>query len=121
MHVFCAVIAQNNNIFNGGNGDGFTALYINNGNIFNGGPGDGYATTTVLVNLPVHFVYFKATPQAQKVNLNWRTSLEQSADKFEIERSEDGRIFAKIGEVKAEGNATLGNAYSFTDHQPVKG
>lgn len=51
----------------------------------------------------------------QDVNLSWTTLTELDADHFEVERSEDGRTFEKIGEVGALGNSAITRNYSYND------
>jgi hypothetical protein len=40
---------------------------------------------------------------------------------YNIERSEDGIEFTKIGEIKSAGNTTVNTNYSFTDKAPFNG
>lgn len=111
-----------NPIFNGGNGDGYARNDFAEvaGNIFNGGNGDGWATAVSLVNLPVRFTYFKAEPSGTTALLLWETSSEQDAEKFEVERSEDGLNFQLIGQ-RAATNTNGTVAYRFTDNRPLAG
>ena len=58
----------------------------------------------------------------QTVNIiNWTTSSEINNSHFDIERSEDGIEFTKIGETKSAGNTTVNTNYSFTDKSPLSG
>ena len=66
------------------------------------------------VVVPLKFISFTV----QKCNngqvcLNWKTANEQNVSHFEIERSEDGIHFIRIGNIAAQ-NQTTAN-YSFTD------
>jgi len=115
--------SSQNAIFNGGNGDGFA---INGyaeiaGNIFNGGNGDGWATAVNMINLPVHFTYFKANAIGSAVLLQWQTSSEQDADRFEIERSEDGMHFNYLSRITATGAGNVATTYEYTDKSPFPG
>lgn len=77
-------------------------------------PGSGEA-------LPVVFSRFDAQKFAASVQLNWGTSAEIQNDRFEIERSVDGRNFATIGKVKGNGSTSQANNYSFIDYTPASG
>ncbi|RYD95138.1 MAG: hypothetical protein EOP50_08450 [Sphingobacteriales bacterium] len=46
--------------------------------------------------------------------LQWTTSSEKDASRFEVEFSADGLTFSKVGEVAASGNNAVEKAYSFT-------
>lgn len=48
-------------------------------------------------------------------DLNWATLTEVNADHFEVERSDDGRTFEKIGDVAAFGNSSIRRNYSYDD------
>lgn len=50
--------------------------------------------------------------------LNWNTLNEERTDKFEIERSADGKRFTKIAGQQANGTASI---YSYTDKSPIQG
>ncbi len=72
--------------------------------------------------LPVTLLYFRSTVQAdQSVLCSWATTMEKSADFFEIERSSNGRDFVTIGHVKAVGNSQVKQTYSFIDNNPLTG
>jgi hypothetical protein len=53
--------------------------------------------------------------------LTWQTTTEKNNAQFQIERSQNGEIFSKIGEVKGRGNSNVEQNYTFTDASPVKG
>ena len=65
---------------------------------------------------PLHLLTFTAKRANTANLLNWTTAQEVNTDRFEIERSSNGREFSKIGTVKA-GNTS----YSFADNNPVNG
>jgi hypothetical protein len=52
---------------------------------------------------------------ANAVQLNWETLQEINASHFDVERSEDGNRFSKIGTVAATGNTQNRSVYSFID------
>lgn len=65
--------------------------------------------------LPVKFLSFSAAKSSTGVSVQWATAEEINADVFQIERSEDSRTWRTIGTVKAAGNSTSVNNYSFVD------
>lgn len=74
--------------------------------------------------LPVKLISFYAKAQDNQVQLTWQTSSETNSDGFDIERSENGKDFEKIGFVKTEsqnGNSNEKLGYSFTDETPIEG
>lgn len=121
--LFTIHASSQNAIFNGGDGDGYALDEYAEiaGNIFNGGNGDGWAAATILFNLPVHFSYFKADIVGDAVVLKWETASEQNADRFEIERSEDGSDFKNLGKIKSTGAGNVRTTYTFTDRSPFAG
>jgi endonuclease I len=62
--------------------------------------------------LPVTIIDFTATKKDESVLLTWYATQETAFKKYEIERSIDGRIFNKIGEVEGKNLAN----YNFTDN-----
>jgi hypothetical protein len=69
--------------------------------------------------LPVELVSFTATTDLSGVILQWMTASELDNDRFEIERSEDGKSFSKIGTVTGNGTSNRKIKYSFTDTKPL--
>jgi hypothetical protein len=70
--------------------------------------------------LPVTLINFKATDYTDAVQLSWTTVNEFSFDKYELQRSADGRDFTKIGLVRAI-NTPLVNTYNWSDNTPLSG
>lgn len=64
--------------------------------------------------LPVKYEYFKGAMFPAFARLTWKTSYENNAATFEIERSYDGNNFEKIGQVAAT-NSSTGSLYSYDD------
>ncbi|MGB3006017.1 MAG: T9SS type A sorting domain-containing protein, partial [Chitinophagaceae bacterium] len=56
-----------------------------------------------------------------QVQLHWATANESNSSHFEIERSMNGRIFTKIGEVDSRGNSMVQQRYEFADLYPFFG
>lgn len=65
--------------------------------------------------LPVELMNFNAFALGVDAVLEWATASEVNNDRFEIERSVDGKLFEKIGEVRGAGTATDVQRYSFLD------
>ncbi len=78
-------------------------------------------TNICSVVLPVELSKFDGVKKDNKVFLNWTTQTESNNKLFEVERSEDGIDFAKIGEVKGKGDSRTAIDYDFTDPHPKKG
>ena len=74
--------------------------------------------------LPIKLISFTAKAQQNQVQLTWKTSSETNSAGFEIERSENGKDFTKIGYVKSEannGNSNESLGYNFIDQTPPPG
>jgi uncharacterized repeat protein (TIGR01451 family) len=86
---------------------------------------DGGCSTTLSVfkdcSLPVTLIDFSAAKQENTILLKWRTSEETNSEKFDIERSVDGKNWRSIGSQKSNGESATVLAYSFTDKEPVGG
>lgn len=66
--------------------------------------------------LPVELVSFSVTADANgAARLSWNTAAEINNDKFDIERSEGGKNWRNIGEVKGAGTISAARSYTFTD------
>ncbi len=68
--------------------------------------------------LPVELTKFTATRQDNAAFLLWQTATELNASYYEIERSNDSRIFKTIGQIKAHGTTSEPKQYQFTDAKP---
>lgn len=71
--------------------------------------------------LPVTLSAFNVVKQNSAAVINWKTSSEINANKFEIERSIDGVSFEVIGTVTVAGFINADKNYQFTDMEPVAG
>jgi hypothetical protein len=69
--------------------------------------------------MPVELVSFKAQALNGNAKLTWVTATEKNNDKFVIERSEDGKVYTKIGEVNGHGNSSTSINYTFIDRNPA--
>ena len=91
-----------------------TDIYYGSGNISTGGNTKSFYGTSIV--LPVELINFQAKTVENTVLLTWQTASETNASHFDIERSNDGISFQKIGETKAQGKAAN---YQFTDDTPL--
>jgi uncharacterized repeat protein (TIGR01451 family) len=73
--------------------------------------------TIVQTPLPVNLKYFTAQKQGNDVILNWETAMEINNDRFEVERSTNGKLFETVGTVKSKGNSSETTNYSHRDMQ----
>ncbi len=64
--------------------------------------------------LPVRLLSFTGKWAGSQVNLQWEIDQESGIDQYEVQRSDDGINFIKIGSVAAV-NSTVRYTYSFTD------
>lgn len=82
------------------------------------------STTTLAITnpLPVTLVNFAAAKSENIAKLNWSTSSETNSDRFEIQRSSDGKTWTDIGTVQSNGdvNESL-SRYTFDDIEPLSG
>ncbi len=67
--------------------------------------------------LPVTFTSFNVIIDNNKARLTWKVAAEQNVDGYEVERSNNGVQFSKLGFVKATGSSS----YSFTDEKILNG
>ncbi len=74
-----------------------------------------WSTSLTLTTLPVSLLEFNGNIQRQTVLLNWKASHTTAEGGFEIEKSEDGINFRKIGVVGFKHTSTAD--YSFTDNE----
>jgi hypothetical protein len=71
--------------------------------------------------LPVTLARFDAQALGAVVAVNWATASEQSSASFEVERSTDGAVFTKMGQVAAAGTTSQGQQYQWLDRAPLAG
>lgn len=71
--------------------------------------------------LPVTLLSFQGKATSSGIELTWTTASEKNNDRFDVQRSTDGKEFSTIGKVKGAGNSLTPLSYSFTDNAPAKG
>jgi len=76
---------------------------------------------TVSSVVPITLSSFTATPDKDKVLLNWTTSQEQNNKYFTVEKSYDGTNYNLLGKVNAAGISTVTNNYQLVDYTPAEG
>jgi hypothetical protein len=67
------------------------------------------------VALPITWLYFNGKESGKDAKLQWATTSEINSKFFAIERSYNGIDFTQIGTVKAAGNSSLSNNYTYLD------
>jgi hypothetical protein len=70
---------------------------------------------TVDCILPVELLYLAANPVNGDISVDWESSNEINNMRYDVQRSEDGQVFAKIGEVAPATGQGGGAVYNFLD------
>jgi hypothetical protein len=78
-------------------------------------------TTTYSAPLPVELTDFQGFDRDGYAELIWSTASESGSSHFEIERSQDGTKFSRIGSVQSKGDTDQAESYQFKDDLPIKG
>ncbi|CAG4995392.1 hypothetical protein DYBT9275_01626 [Dyadobacter sp. CECT 9275] len=71
--------------------------------------------------LPVVLSRFSAEKSEQSALLTWMTTSESNSERFDIERSLNGKEWNRIGSKEAKGESTQSLDYTFTDTKPAAG
>lgn len=71
--------------------------------------------------LPLTLVSFFGTWKGNLAMLQWKTANERDHSHFDVERSTDGLVFEKIGQVDRKPGTSDAHAYEFADAQPRGG
>lgn len=80
-----------------------------------------YPSLTTAGVLSIKLVSFTVKPDGKQVKVEWTTASEQNNDRFDIERSSDGRTWKTIATIKGNGTTTQTHSYYAFDNLPVKG
>ncbi len=83
---------------NGADLTDYTNMFYGSGAV-NGGAYESYSYVPLAGSLPLKFLSFQAVKQNNDVNLNWDIANAIDCSRFEIERSQNGFSFEKIGTV----------------------
>ncbi|RYE20461.1 MAG: T9SS type A sorting domain-containing protein, partial [Sphingobacteriales bacterium] len=78
-------------------------------------------TINYLQVLPVTLVSYSAKVEGSATKLEWSTSKEEDNDRFEIERSADGKNFSFIGSTKSNSASSVKQNYFWYDRSPLNG
>jgi hypothetical protein len=80
------------------------------------------AQVTIVVDpcviLPVDFLQFSAVQRAYAIDLDWKIITSEQISHFEVERSEDGNQFKKIGTVNGGSAKNAAARFSYQDANP---
>ncbi|HQQ95230.1 MAG TPA: T9SS type A sorting domain-containing protein [Bacteroidia bacterium] len=71
--------------------------------------------------LPIELLSFSAHNTVQAIQLVWETASEKNNEVFEIERSQNGLDFLKLGSLPGAGNSTIRIRYEWLDRFPAEG
>lgn len=84
-------------------------------------PGATYPSLTTGAALPIKLSSFSVKKDGKKVKLDWSTASEQNNDRFEVQKSNDGRIWNTIATLKGQGTSNEVSNYSSYDNKPSTG
>ncbi len=71
--------------------------------------------------LPIDISSIKAYEKNSGIQVDWVMNSEQDMDKYEVEKSTDGRHFVKTGTVLSKGNSSIQVNYGWFDTNPAVG
>ena len=71
--------------------------------------------------LPVEFQYFRATPHAAEVKLEWATATESNNKGFEVQHSQDARTWKALDFVEGVGTTVQTQRYGYWHESPANG
>jgi hypothetical protein len=86
-----------------------------------GGSTSPIVIATADATLPIDLKDFTVIVKNNTSFLAWQTASEKDNAAFNIERSNDGQTFSKIGQIKAVGNSQTLQNYQFSDETPLAG
>jgi len=67
--------------------------------------------------LPISMIDFKGLYKSNGiVEISWTTNFETNSDKFEVERSLDGKEWKSVGTIRGQGISTVRHKYDFVDN-----
>lgn len=79
------------------------------------------STIPVLVNLPVTLKEFNAEKVEKSAVLTWSTTEETNSDRFEVQRSANGKEWTTFETVQSAGESNALRNYEATDRTPMNG
>lgn len=81
--------------------------------------GDPICKAYTVSTLPIELVSFNSNCINNKATLTWETSSETNNSYFNIEKSNDGVNWKKIGKLDGQGNSSTFKKYSFIDNEKI--
>lgn len=72
-------------------------------------------------SLPVTLIDFSGAKVENTIALKWNTAEEANSDRFDVQRSADGKSWATIGTQKSKGDSYTVENYGFIDKKPASG
>jgi hypothetical protein len=79
-----------------------------------------FTVSDLATPLPVELTAFAARREGVDARLDWNTASEKNNAYFDIERSRDGLVFERAGQVAGQGSSTAAHDYSFRDPKVVQ-
>jgi hypothetical protein len=76
---------------------------------------------SLILPLPVTLTRFTAVAESSTVLLSWSTTEEANSDRFDIERSANGKQWSRIASVASQGDSKVLVNYSHVDASPLAG
>lgn len=80
-----------------------------------------YTFASLVLPLPVTLTRFTAAAEGKTVLISWSTTEETNSDRFEIERSQNGKQWSRIASVASQGDSRVLVNYSHVDDEPLAG
>jgi hypothetical protein len=107
----------------GGGGGSSNLINICGVTVWKAADGDltGPTILCIACALPIELISFIAEPDKQGVRIEWVTASEINNDYFQIERSEDGEVWAVIAQIDGAGTTSLQQEYYELDREPLIG
>ena len=100
---------------------GFKVNLVPPGDLLNSVTTDDKLELFTSAPLPVKLISFDAAREGSIASLNWATTEETNSDRFDIERSTNGKAWALIGTVASNGESVTRRDYRFADQAPAAG
>jgi surface protein len=81
----------------------------------------GDSLDATCTSMPVTLVSFSAARQESFSLLTWSTTEETNSDRFDIQRSTDGKAWQVVGSIPSTGESKVLKKYRFEDYSPATG
>lgn len=80
-----------------------------------------YPSLTTAAVLPVNITSFKVQADNDRALITWTTATENNNNRFDVERSNDGKNYKVISTVQGHGTTSLSHDYKAVDTKPMNG